>query len=317
MISSTTDLKILSGSANPALGESIAQKLGVELVPLALERFADSELHVEVQESVRGHDVYVVNSSCSPVDEHIVELLFVADACARAGASRLTAVIPYCGYARQDRRAHGREAVGGRVMANLICAVGLQHVVAVDLHSAAIEGMFSIPLEHLTAVPLLAEAVRPWIAAKTVVVAPDLGAVKLAERYGRTLHLPVVIVHKMRLSGSEVTVQSIIGEVKSRAILIVDDMISTGGTVEAAIKALLAAGCASDFMVVASHGLFAGSAVERMQDLPIRRLFVTDSVPVLTHAALPLEIVSLAPVLAQTIERLHKGRSLADLIWHG
>jgi ribose-phosphate pyrophosphokinase len=317
MISSTTDLKILSGSANPALAESIAQKLGVELVPLALERFPDSELHVEVQQSVRGHDVYVVNSSCSPVDEHIVELLFIADACARAGASRLTAVIPYCGYARQDRRAHGREAVGGRVMANLICAGGLQHVVAVDLHSAAMEAMFSIPLEHLTAVPILAEAVRPWIGAKTVVVAPDLGAVKLAERYGRTFHLPVVIVHKTRLSGSEVAVQSIIGEVKGRAILIVDDMISTGGTVEAAIKALLAAGCAADFMAVASHGLFAGPAVERFQKLPVRRVFVTDSVPAPSTAALPLETVSLAVLLAQAIDHLHHGRSLADLISHG
>lgn len=310
-------LKILSGSANLPLAESIAKKLGVQLARLILERFPDSELHVDVQESVRGYDVYIIQPSCPRVDEHLLELLLIADACERAGAARLTAVVPYFGYARQDRRGRGREPVSARVIADLIRTGGLERVVVVDLHSAAIEGAFSIPLEHLTAVPMLAEAVRPWIAARTVIVAPDLGAVKLAERYGRLLQLPVAIVHKTRVSGEEVTVQAILGEVKGQSVLIVDDMISTGGTVEAAIKALLAAGCASDFTVVASHALFVGSAVERFRRLAVRRFFVTDSVPVPTDVSLPVQVVSLAPLLAEIIERLHNNRSLGDLIWHG
>ena len=307
----------MSGSANLPLAESIAKKLGVQLARLILERFPDGELHVDVQESVRGYDVYIIQPSCPRVDEHLLELLLMADACERAGAARLTAVVPYFGYARQDRRGRGREPVSVRVIADLIRTGGLERVVVVDLHSAAIEGAFSIPLEHLTAVPTLAEAVRPWIAARTVIVAPDLGAVKLAERYGRLLQLPVAIVHKTRVSGEEVTVQAILGEVKGQSVLIVDDMISTGGTVEAAIKALLAAGCASDFTVVASHALFVGSAVERFRRLAVRRFFVTDSVPVPTDVSLPVQVVSLAPLLAEIIERLHNDRSLGDLIWHG
>lgn len=309
-------LKILSGSANLPLAETIAQRLRGKLAPLVLERFPDSEMHVDVRESMRGHDVHIIQPTSPPVDEHLFELLLVADACRRAGAAHLTAVVPYFGYARQDRRAHGREPVSARVMADLLRTGGLQRVIVVDLHSAAIEGAFSIPLEHLTAIPLLAEAVRPWITAKSVIVSPDLGAVKLAERYGKILHRPVAIVHKTRLSGEEVAVQTIIGEVKGQSILIVDDMISTGGTVEAAVKALLAAGCVPDFTVVASHGLFVGPAVERFRKLPVRRFFVTDSVPVPTDVSLPLQVVSLAPLLAETIDRLHNNRSLDDLVRH-
>jgi ribose-phosphate pyrophosphokinase len=310
-------LKILSGSANLSLAEAVAKKIGVELTRRLLERFPDSEMHVEIQESVRGDDVYVIQPTSPPVDEHLVELLFIADACRRAGAARLTAVIPYFGYARQDRRARGREPVGVRVIADLIRTAGLERVVALDLHSAAMEGALSVPLEHLSAVSLLAEAGRSWVSAKTVVVAPDLGAVKLAERYGKILRLPVAIVHKTRLSGAEVAVQNITGEVGGKPVLIVDDMISTGGTVEAALRALLAAGSAPDFIVIASHGLFVGPALERFRELPVRRFFSTDSVAVPTKLSLPVEAVSVAPLFAETIERLHHDRSLGDLIRHG
>lgn len=310
-------LKILSGSANLSLAEAVAKKIGVELTRRLLERFPDSEMHVEIQESVRGDDVYVIQPTSPPVDEHLVELLLIADACRRAGAARLTAVIPYFGYARQDRRARGREPVGVRVIADLIRRAGLERVVALDLHSAAMEGALSVPLEHLSAVSLLAEAGRSWVSAKTVVVAPDLGAVKLAERYGKILGLPVAIVHKTRLSGAEVAVQNITGEVGGKPVLIVDDMISTGGTVEAAIRALLAAGSAPDFIVIASHGLFVGPALERFRELPVRRFFSTDSVAMPTKLSLPVETVSVAPLFAETIERLHHDRSLGDLIRHG
>jgi ribose-phosphate pyrophosphokinase len=295
----------------------VGRKLGVPLVNRVVERFPDSELHIEIRESVRGGDLYIVQPTSPPVDEHLVELLLIADACRRAGADHLTAVIPYFGYARQDRRARGREPVSARIVADMIRTGGIERMVALDLHGPGIEGVIGIPLEHLTAVPLLAEAARPLLAPDTVVVSPDLGAVKLAERYGKILSLPLAIVHKTRLSGADVAVRNITGEVRGKAILIIDDMISTGGTVEAAIRALLAAGSAPNFIVAVSHGLFAGPATERFRDLPVRHFLVTDSVFAPVNLPLPVETVSVAPLVGETVERLHQRRSVAGLVAGG
>lgn len=304
---------ILSGSANLPLAETIATNIGVRLGKRELCRFPDGELHVEIQENVRGRDVYLIQSTSPPADEHLLELLLLADACRRGDAGRLTAVIPYFGYARQDRRAQGREAVGGRLVADLIEAGGLQRLIVVDLHTPAVEGFFTVPMAHLTAVPFLADAIRPRLPAPAVIVAPDLGAVKLAGRYGTLLNLPVAIVHKTRLSGTEVTTSGITGEVHGRAPIVVDDMISTGGTIEAAVRALLAAGCSSPVTVVASHGLFVGPAVARLRGLPIQQLLVTDSVTT-PELPLPIQLLSLCPLLVEAIARLHDNRSLTDLV---
>ncbi len=207
---------LFAGSANRPLAEAVAARLGLGLGRCDLARFPDGELHVIVHDSVRGHDVYLLQPTSPPAEAHLLELLLLADACRRAGAPRLTAVIPYFGYARQDRRASGREPVAARLVADLLRASGLERVVAVDLHTTTLEGVFSLALEHLSAVPLLVEAVRPWVATNGVVVAPDLGAVKLAERYARPLGLPVAVVHKTRLSGEEVTVRRLTGEVQGR-----------------------------------------------------------------------------------------------------
>lgn len=308
------NLTLISGSANPALAESVAATLGLKPARRVLERFPDGELHVEVQEDLRGQDVYLLQPTGPPVDAHLLELLLLADAGRRAGAVRLTAVVPYFGYARQDRRAHGGEPVGGRVVADLIAASGLDRAVAVDLHTAALEGFFAVPLEHLSAVPLLVEAVRPAVAENAVIVAPDLGAVKLAERYARALDRPVATVHKVRLSGEEVRVRGLVGEVRGRAPLVVDDMISTGGTITAAVTTLLAAGCVPEVTVVASHALLVGPAVERLRAQPIRRLVVTDSVAVPRDLPLALEVVGLAPLLAEAIDALHHERPLGRLL---
>lgn len=311
------NLTIFAGSANLSLAEAVTKKLGLQLGNRVLQRFPDGELRVEIQESVRGHDVYLIQPTSPPAGEHLLELLLLADACRRAGATQLTAVIPYFGYARQDRRAIGREPISARLIADLIKAGGLQRLVAIDLHTPAIEGIFSIPLEHLSAVPILAEAVRPWIVDNTVIVSPDLGAVKLAGHYANLLHLPVAIVHKTRVSGEEVSVRGIVGDVRGRAVLVVDDMISTGGTIEAAIKALLAAGCLPDIMVIASHALLVGPAIERFCTMPIRRFVVTDSVAIPEDLPLPLQVAALGSLLAEAIKRLHNNRSLSDLIVHG
>jgi ribose-phosphate pyrophosphokinase len=226
------DLKILSGSANPTLSESIAKSLGVRCSQVLLERFPDSELHVEIQESVRGADVYVIQPTCPPVDEHLLELLLMGDACRRSGAGHLTAVIPYFGYARQDRRARGREPLSVRLIADLINSGGFHRVVGVDFHSHAVESAFTIPVEHVSAVSALAETARLSIHGDAVIVSPDLGAVKMAERYAKLLDLPVAIIHKSRISGEEVSVQRIVGDVRNKEVLVIDDMISTGGTIE-------------------------------------------------------------------------------------
>jgi len=282
-------LKILAGSANLALAQKIATKLGGQLAQRVLERFPDGELHIELQESVRGHDVYLIQPTCPPVDEHLFELLLMADACRRAGAVHLTAVIPYFGYARQDRRAHGREPLSVRLIADLLATSGIQRVVAVDLHSQGVESAFAIPVEHVSAVPTLAEAVRSSVPRNAVIVSPDLGAVKMAERYAKLLNLPVVIIHKTRISGAEVNVQRIVGDVRDKHVLVVDDMISTGGTIEKAIKALLEAGClSSGIKVAASHGLLVGPAAEQLGKLPIEQIYVSDSVPTPEQIPLPI-----------------------------
>jgi ribose-phosphate pyrophosphokinase len=308
------EICLFAGTANPSLAQAVAEHLGVGLGDALVHRFADGELHVQIRESVRGRDVYLLQPTSPPVDGHIVELLLLADACRRAGADRLTAVVPYFGYARHDRRASGREPVAARLVADLLRIAGLSRVVAVDLHSAALEGFFSTPLEHLSAAPLLSEAARPWVSDRSVIVAPDVGAAKLADRYARILHLPAIIVHKTRLSGEDVSVHAITGDVRDRSPLVVDDMISTGGTIAAAVKALLSAGCAPDVVVVATHGLFVGPAVDRLSALPVRRFIVTDSVAAAAAPAIPLELVRLDVLLAEAIRLLHDDRSLEAVL---
>ncbi|HEY7218961.1 MAG TPA: ribose-phosphate pyrophosphokinase [Candidatus Binatia bacterium] len=311
-------LEILSGSANYALAEKVAINLGMPLAPRILERFPDGELHIEIQESIRGCDVYLIQPTCPPVDEHFFELFLMADACRRAGATHTTAVIPYFGYARQDRRAHGREPVSTRLVADLIAASGLQRAVVVDFHSHAVESAFSIPVEHVSAISTLADAVRPSVHRDAVVVSPDLGAVKMAERYAKFLNLSVAIIHKSRISGAEVSVQRIVGDVRGKEVLVVDDMISTGGTIEKAIKALLDAGCSpAGVKVVASHALLVGPAAERLGKLPIEKIYVSDSVPVTEQFPIALQVSSIADLLAETIQRLHRLESLDDVLSHG
>jgi ribose-phosphate pyrophosphokinase len=310
-------LAVFSGCAQIPLGRAIAAGLGMELGKRELERFPDGECRVQILESVRGRDVYVVQATGPPVEANLFELLLLADACRRAGAERLTAVVPYFGYARQDRRATGREPVAAWLAAELIHAAGFDRVVAVDLHSAALEGFFSMPLEHLTAVPILAEPLRRLaLGGNCVVVAPDLGATRLADRYAGLLSLPVAIVHKTRISGREVATRGVTGNVDGRQPLIVDDMISTGGTVEAAARALAAAGALPVTAVVATHGLFSGDAAERLGGVGARRIIVTDSVALPAALQLPVEVVSIAPMLARAIENLHENRSLGDVIMH-
>jgi ribose-phosphate pyrophosphokinase len=309
-------MMLLSGSANAALAGAIAARLGTPLATRVLERFPDGELHVELRESVRARRVFLLQPTSPPVEAHLFERLMLADACRRAGTRELVAVMPYFGYARQDRRARGREPIGARLVCDLLAAAGIAAAVVLDLHSRAVEGFFSMPAEHLSAVPLLADDIRADVTDRTVVVAPDLGAVKLANRYGRILGCPVATVYKTRLSGRDVKVQQVVGDVRDRAPIVVDDMISTGGTVAAAVRALIAAGCRPDLTVVATHGVFTEHAAETLSALPISRLVTTDSVAARRDLPLPLQVVSVAPLLTDAIARLDRDQSLGDLVSH-
>ncbi|HEX8702788.1 MAG TPA: ribose-phosphate pyrophosphokinase [Myxococcaceae bacterium] len=298
---------LLSGSAHPTLGGAIANVLGLQPGQCVVAHFPDGEHHVEVFEDVRGCDVYLVQPLGPPVDAHLMELLLLVDACRRRGAARVTAVVPYLAYARHDRRETGREPLGARLVADLIRTAGVDRLVTLDLHSPAVEGCFNIPVEHLSAMPLLAEHLRQTASPNSVVVSPDLGAVKRAERYAAILKLPVAVVHKRRMSGSEVKAHNITGEVKGCAPILVDDMISTAGTIQAAVQTLLDAGCTPEVTVVAAHSLLVGSAIERLQSIPLRRLITTDSVPRPDRLPLPMEVVSIAPLVAHAIQSLRPG----------
>ena len=310
------DLAIFSGSSNVTLARALADTLGVSLGTRLLTRSPDGVLRAEVQENVRARDVFLVQPTGPPLDQNLMELLFLADACRRSGANQVTAIMPYFGYARQDHSAGGRQAVGARLTADLLKTAGVGRMVIVDLHARSLESAFGIGLEHLSAVGLLCQAVGSP-PANGVLVAADMGAFRLAERYARELKLPIAIVGKVRVSDEEVMARSLIGDVGGRTPIIIDDIIITGATIEAAINAVVAAGALPNATVVASHGLFVGSAVERLAALPIARLLVTDSVEISTQPKLPIEVVSIVPLLGQAISRLHAGEPLGDLLEQG
>ena len=306
-------LRVVTGTAHPSLSDAVAGALGCTVRASPVERFPDGELRPTVT-NVRGDDVYVVQPTGPPVNENIVELMLLLDACRRAGAARLTAVVPYFGYARQDRRSCQGQPVGARVMVDALQSAGGHRLVVVDPHTTALEGICPGPVEMLTAVPVLAQAVGSVVTPDAIVVAPDLGAVKLAERYASLLGLPVAVVRKTRVSGTEVVAEELVGDVDGRSVVIVDDMISTGSTIEAAARVLVRQGATGPILVAASHGLLVGDAAAWQAKVGVGRLFVTDSLPVKQDHATGIEVRSIAGLLAAAIGRLHRGEDLADLV---
>jgi ribose-phosphate pyrophosphokinase len=305
------DLRIVPGSANPVLADATSRALDIEPARCELERFPDGELR-PVVDYLRGGDVYVIQPTGPPVSDHLLELLLLLDACRRGGARRITAVVPYFGYARQDRRSAPGEPVGARVVADALAASGAHRLIVIDPHTAALEAMCGIPVEMLTAVPALARALAPDVSGNAVVVAPDLGAVKLAEHYASCLARPVAVVRKTRLTGATVQAEEIAGDVAGRPAIIVDDMISTGATIEAAARVILAHG-GTPAIVAATHGLLVAGAARR---LPAQRVVTTDSLPQGHTPTVALQVESIAPLLADAISRMHHDQPLAGLLAH-
>ncbi|HZC08200.1 MAG TPA: ribose-phosphate pyrophosphokinase [Ktedonobacterales bacterium] len=307
---------LIAGSASKLLAQRIAGRGGFKQVGVELTRFPDTEMHVRLEESVRGHDAFVIQSTCAPVNEHLVELLILIDTLSRASAGRITAIIPYYGYARQDRKSTGREPITAKLVANLISAAGANRVLSIDLHSPAIQGFFDIGMDHPTAIPLLANALRGKIPPESVIVSPDTGGVKRADFFASLLNLPIAILHKRRADGENVEIAAVIGDVRDRTPIIVDDIIATGGTIQEAVETLLRAGARPDVRVVATHGVFAGAAAQRLSHPAIKQIVVTDSIETpegLLDTLPTLEVVSIAQLLGDAIYRLHNGLSLSAL----
>ncbi|MDQ3804567.1 MAG: ribose-phosphate pyrophosphokinase [Acidobacteriota bacterium] len=294
---------IFAGTANPDLAAAVGAELGVSLGERAVERFPDGEVSVRLDEPVRGREVFIVQPTGPPVNEHLMELLAFADACRRASAARVTAVVPYFGYARSDKRDGRREPIAASMVADLMQAVGIGHVVTVDLHTPQAEGFFRVPVDNLTAVGVLADALRERLPEGTAVVSPDAGRVKMATEFASRLDAPVVVLHKRRESGTQTRVTHLAGEVRGRPCLILDDMISTGSTIGESVGALLDAGARPEIFVAATHGLFVGAARERLTREAVCEILVTDTLAPGEKGWPSLRVASVAPLVASAVKR--------------
>lgn len=307
------DFTIIAGTANPDLAAAIAADLGVGVGACAIDRFPDGETSVRLLEPVRRTEVFLVEPLSPPVNDHLCELLVLADACRRASAARITAVIPYLGYARSDKRHGRRESISGRMVADVMEAVGIDHVVTMELHAPQIEGFFHIPVDSLTAVPTLCGILQGQVPAEVVVVAPDAGALRMATDYAHRLNGTVAVLHKRRESGTGTHVTHLVGDVSGKSCLIVDDMISTGGTLVSAIEALLRAGARPQLTIAATHGLLLQGAREKLSHEAVKNVLITDTVAGAPKDWTGLQIISIAPVLAGALKRILEHRSLEDL----
>lgn len=318
---SSLDVDIYAGSATPVLAQAVAELLGLSLGHRDIHHFEDGETHVQILDNARGRDIYIIQSTCWPVNENLMELLIMIDAFRRASADRITAIIPYYGYARQEKKSTGREPITAKLVANLLTTAGATRVVAIDLHSPAIQGFFDIGMISLTAIPLLADYVRKNVPLQdAVIVTPDTGRLKVADMYANLLNLPLVVIYKRRSGehGEEVEARAIIGEVKGKRPIIVDDIISTGGTIIASAEALIEAGAKPDMMVVATHGVLAPAAEERLGRPEITGIVTTDTIPFHSAGLLnKTSVISVAGLLAETISRLHQGQSISALFRRG
>jgi len=308
------NLKIFSGKSNEALAGAVCEYLGIPLGAAEIERFADGEKVVRVEDDVRGRDCFVVQSTCRPVDEHLVELLIYLDCLRRASAVRITAVIPYFGYARQDRKDEGRVPITAKLVANLITTAGADRVLAIDLHAAQVQGFFDIPVDHLAGELVLSKYFRDKKIGKLTVISPDVGNMRIASRYAEHLGGELAIVHKKRMSGNEVHALEIIGEVKGRNILMCDDIIATAGTVCSAASLVKERG-AERIYVGATHGVLAGEALERLEQAPIDEVVVTDTIPLTeeTKKLGSIKVLTVSAMLGEAIKRIHKNESVSSL----
>ncbi len=306
--------KVFSGTANPALGQEIASYLGLTLGRVSLTRFADGEICVRFEENARGVDAFVIQPTSHPVNEHLMELLIMLDALRRASAGRITAVMPYYGYARKDKKDAPREPITGRLVADLLVSAGANRVLTVDLHAGQIEGFFNIPVDHLRAMPLFADYLREKDLRSAVVVAADDGAVKRSKQLADRLDLPLAIIFQRRVGKDAKEPIEIVGEVEGKTPIMIEDVIDTAGTLSGAVDVLLKKGARPEIYICATHAVFAGQVRQRLGREEIREVIVSNTIPVPPERVLPkLTILSAAPLLAEAIRRIHHNQSVSML----
>ncbi|MDJ0619925.1 MAG: ribose-phosphate pyrophosphokinase [Calothrix sp. MO_192.B10] len=307
-------LRLFSGSANTQLSQEVARYLGMDLGPMIRKRFADGELYVQIQESIRGCDVYLIQPSCHPVNDNLMELLIMIDACRRASARQVTAVIPYYGYARADRKTAGRESITAKLVANLITQAGANRILAMDLHSSQIQGYFDIPLDHVYGSPVILSYLASKKLSDLVVVSPDVGGVARARAFAKKLDdAPLAIIDKRRQAHNVAEVLNVIGDVKGKTAVLVDDMIDTGGTIAAGAKLLREQG-ARQVYACATHAVFSPPATERLSSGVFEEVIVTNTIPIPESDRFPqLTVLSVANLLGETIWRIHEDSSVSSM----
>ncbi len=308
------DLKVFTGNAHPALAQEICVELGCELGAATVEPFSDGEIHLQIQENVRGADVFVVQPTCTPVDRHLMEVLLMMDALKRASAERITAVLPYYGYARQDRKDKPRMPISARLVASLLERAGANRILALDLHAAQIQGFFDVPVDHLFAAPVMIDYFYPMRGQGLTVVSPDAGGVERARAFAKRLDSPLAIIDKRRTDVNIAEVMHIIGDVEDQHCLIVDDLIDTGGTLVKGAEALLAKG-AKSVRASATHAVLSGPAIDRIAASELVEVMVTNSIPLLDRARNcgRIRTLSVAPLLARAIQSIHEDGSVSTL----
>lgn len=316
MLAYTGPMKIFSGSANRKFAEDICKFLDMPLGELSIGKFSDGEIHISVDETVRGYDIYLIQPTCSPTNDNLMELLIMVDAFKRASAGRINVVLPYYGYARQDRKTKAREPITAKLVANIIEKSGADRVITMDLHAGQIQGYFDIPVDHLSGIKTLAdffaEELKDEKKEDMVVVSPDLGGVTRARNFSNFLDLPIAIIEKRRPRPNVSEIMNIIGEIEGKTCIIVDDMIDTAGTITNAANYLIDKG-AKKVYITASHGVFSGKAIENIENSKVVKCVVTDTIPLNGKNSDKIEVVSVAPYFAKAIDRINNNRPVSIL----
>lgn len=306
------NVKIFDGSAHSELSQEIATYLGVSLGKVYHVKFSDGEIYCRIEESVRGKEVFVVQPTCPPVNDNLMRLLILIDALKRASAGSITAIIPYFGYARQEKKTTGREPITAKLVSNLITTAGATRVITIDLHDPAIQGFFDIPVDHLTAVNLLADSFKELNLSNAVVVSPDTGGVLRARAFANRLQLPLAIIDKRRPQANKAIVMNVIGDVVNKDTIIIDDIIDTAGTLVEVTDTLLKNG-AKKVMACCTHAILSGDAVHKIANSQIEQIVVTNSVPIQENKRNKLKIISLAPLIGEAIKRIYYKQSISEL----
>ncbi|ADQ15413.1 ribose-phosphate diphosphokinase [Halanaerobium hydrogeniformans] len=312
MSSYSEQLKIFSGNAHSKLAEDLCDYLGTELVNAEVSRFKDGEIKSRIFETVRGADIFVIQPTAPPVNENLMELLVIIDALRRASARRITAVMPYYGYARQDRKANPRDPITSKLIANLLTQAGARRVLSIDFHAPQIQGFFDIPVDHLYASPIMVDYFKDYNRSDLIAVAPDVGSVKRVRSFAESLNIPMAIIDKRRPKANVAEVMNVIGEVKGKNVILLDDIIDTAGTITEAAKVLKEKG-AKDVYACCTHALFSGPAVERLKNAPINKIVVTNTIAQKDNELENLEVLSVAPLVGEAIDRIFKDLSVSVL----